>query len=468
MLGFGMHQQHLFSISDGILVTEAQKRFDGAEGWMVIYFNNEKIGYSRTETSWVKNGYDILEFSHLVFNVRGDKQTIQYQLKTNVDPNFLLKSFEFRLASDLGNSFLQGMIQGEKLNVTMYSQNNKTHSVFSLEQVPCVSNNLMPYLLNKGLSVGERYNLAFFDPFTMNISNILLDVTGKEALEHTGQPIMTYRLKESYNGIEKSIWVTETGEKMKEKTISGFTFIRGNKKMILSTQTSQEDVIKMTAIPTDKLIKNARKVKRLKLKLDNISVDSFNLDGCCQSRMGNILEILREDLATPKPFVLPYNKKELRKYIQSTPLIQSGHEKIIKQARAITDGYKLPEKAARMLLKWVYHNLQKKSYVGIPSALDVLDIRAGDCNEHAVLFTALCRSVGIPARLSVGLVYMSDAFYYHAWTEIFLENWIPVDPMFNQFPADATHVRFCTGNLGDQIRILSLVGKLSLEVIDYS
>ncbi len=45
--------------------------------------------------------------------------------------------------------------------------------------------------------------------------------------------------------------------------------------------------------------------------------------------------------------------------------------------------------------------------------------------------------------------------------------WTAVDPTFNQFPADSTHVRFVTGNLDRQSEILKLVGKLKVDVLEY-
>jgi hypothetical protein len=44
--------------------------------------------------------------------------------------------------------------------------------------------------------------------------------------------------------------------------------------------------------------------------------------------------------------------------------------------------------------------------------------------------------------------------------------WLPVDPTFNQFPADATHVRLARGGLDRQAAILPLVGKLKMTILD--
>ena len=44
--------------------------------------------------------------------------------------------------------------------------------------------------------------------------------------------------------------------------------------------------------------------------------------------------------------------------------------------------------------------------------------------------------------------------------------WLPVDPTFNQFPADATHLRLLRGGLDKQAAILPLIGRLELTVLE--
>jgi transglutaminase-like putative cysteine protease len=116
--------------------------------------------------------------------------------------------------------------------------------------------------------------------------------------------------------------------------------------------------------------------------------------------------------------------------------------------------------------------LEKKPTVSLPSAREVLRTRVGDCNEHTVLYVAMARAIGIPARIAVGLVSVGGAFYYHAWPEVYIADgaargmWLPVDPTLNEFPSDATHLRLARGGLEQQSRILPLVGRLQIEILD--
>jgi transglutaminase-like putative cysteine protease len=203
----------------------------------------------------------------------------------------------------------------------------------------------------------------------------------------------------------------------------------------------------------------------LKTRLKGVPLNGFQLDGDRQILKGDTIEIQARDHASA--YQLPYTGKEQNEYLQPNALIQSDDKKIINQAAKILAGERTAREAAKKLNDWVYTALAKKPVVSIPSALEVLNQREGDCNEHTALYTALARAAGIPARMAAGIVYMEDGFYYHAWPEVWLGEWMAVDPTFNQFPADATHIRFATGNLDTQSQILKLVGKLKVEVLEY-
>jgi len=89
----------------------------------------------------------------------------------------------------------------------------------------------------------------------------------------------------------------------------------------------------------------------------------------------------------------------------------------------------------------------------------------GDCNEHAVLTAALLRAAGVPAQIEAGLVYQNGRFYYHSWNLAYAGNWITVDAVFNQIPADVTHIRLTRGEGGVQLDLLGVMGKIKLEVL---
>jgi transglutaminase-like putative cysteine protease len=181
--------------------------------------------------------------------------------------------------------------------------------------------------------------------------------------------------------------------------------------------------------------------------------------------IGNRLAITKETLPKSSKQQLPIVDTRMASYLQPTPFLQSDHPIIVALAKNILNGETDPQRAAVKIKDWVYREIAKEPTVSIPNALQVLQTKKGDCNEHTVLFNALARAAGIPAKTIVGVVYLRGAFYYHAWSEVWLGEWISLDSVFNQFPADVTHVKFLEGEIDRQIDILQLIGNLKIEVL---
>jgi transglutaminase-like putative cysteine protease len=148
-------------------------------------------------------------------------------------------------------------------------------------------------------------------------------------------------------------------------------------------------------------------------------------------------------------------------------LIQSEDKEIITLAKKTVEGLKDPFMAAKMILGWVFENLEKKPVVSVPDAKEILKNREGDCNEHATILTALLRAAGIPGRVVVGLVYQDGRFYYHAWNEAYINKWISMDATLKQMPVDATHIKLIDGGIEKQIQIVRMIGTLGFSILDY-
>jgi hypothetical protein len=103
-----------------------------------------------------------------------------------------------------------------------------------------------------------------------------------------------------------------------------------------------------------------------------------------------------------------------------------------------------PYDQALQLYSWlkergVYHYPPEKRGAG-----EMLKTMRGDCGQFSYLFIALCRSVGIPARLVAGFKLSDeDEWGFHVWAECYLPRygWVPVDLTeknceFGQLPND--------------------------------
>jgi transglutaminase-like putative cysteine protease len=230
--------------------------------------------------------------------------------------------------------------------------------------------------------------------------------------------------------------------------------------------TEDRDILETTAIAANKVVR--RNVRLLRARLANVALAGFALNGARQRLIHDTLVVVREsDSTLVAPYTLPVGGRRLDPVnTRDEPLIQSNSRDIKTLAHRIVGDERDPRRAAELINRWVHDSLAKRVSFGVPNALRVLAARSGDCNEHTQLFVALARSAGIPARIASGLAYVDRKFYYHAWPEVLLEDWVAVDPTFGQFPADAAHLRFVIGGLAQQAELLRLIGNLKIEVLD--
>jgi hypothetical protein len=167
-----------------------------------------------------------------------------------------------------------------------------------------------------------------------------------------------------------------------------------------------------------------------------------------------------------------------RDELASTPQIDSDDPAIVELAKQVAGDVPGSYAAAVRLADHVYRRLQKVYGASHDRASEVLAAGKGDCTEHALLFVALARALGIPARGVLGLVYAQyedgvPALYWHAWAEVrSAGEWIAIDPIFGQPVADATHVALGGGARGhfltqaDAVGLLGALRVVGVEVRD--
>jgi hypothetical protein len=139
--------------------------------------------------------------------------------------------------------------------------------------------------------------------------------------------------------------------------------------------------------------------------------------------------------ATLNPAKLPLASipDDVRPFLAPTPTSQSDHRAIVERARTLVDGVNDSREAARRITMWVHDNLGKRDGTrGAATAVETLEAGFGDCTEHAALTVALLRAAGLPARNVSGVVLVPGFFSadagYHAWAEVWIGEWIALDP----------------------------------------
>jgi hypothetical protein len=164
------------------------------------------------------------------------------------------------------------------------------------------------------------------------------------------------------------------------------------------------------------------------------------------------------------------------KYLRANTLISTKDSRVIQLAEQATAGLSDPWEKASAIQHWVFQNVKKKNFETVfAPASEVARDKTGDCTEHSVLTAAMCRAVGIPSRVAIGLIYgePQQGFGFHMWNEVYVNRrWVAIDASFDESQVDAVHLKLSETSL-DGVSpleafqsVLRVLGKLKIEAVE--
>ncbi len=494
-----------------------QKPLSIGNEWAGIYMVGKKIGYSHTRTEKQKDGFRISNRSLMKMQLFGSFQKVTVISRVQTDKKYRLRQFVFKLLSPLSTFQVHGKVVGAHLRVRwrVGERNIRTRLPYRPSMLSSV---LRPYIAAQKPPPGKKLKAVLFDPQSRSYINTVITVEKYVQIRIKKKLVRALRLRQQYRGMTLLAWIDQDGKILKEQAPGGMVLLRESAQEAPKGIEEGFDLIRATRIGLVGRISSPTTRKKLRLRIEKVTFKSFPVLRLGRQSLAiatRELTVRKEEPASwPKqPFslavalqkpllpkstsqpsprstsrstksflrsptrkrrslrkkrhdmVLEYRRKEA---LKETPLIQSKHPNIRKQASKIlvTSSDRLG--AIRAISRWVHGALRKQSVVGIPSALDTLKKRVGDCNEHATLLAALARSVSIPCDIVTGVAYQRGHFYFHAWNECEASpgHWLSLDATWNQFPSDVTHIVFARGGLKKQLALLQLLGQLRIKVLN--
>ena len=451
----------------GAVASEIQDR----QEWMGIYAQGEKVGYSVSHITREADGFLVEEKASLRMNLAGMTREVKTSVDLKADSGFSLSSFRMEVTSGAVHFEMAGEMVEGGLSMEIRTAGRSQRHRIPLKEAPWLAQNLRYLLLRSPLEVGRRFQVTLLDPLTLTCQPMEVRVEARESYTMEGRSFPVYRLLYSWNGLQSRAWVTEAGETLREEGFGGFALVKESREEALSKGWAPGkgvDMMRATAVPVKTPLPSPRELSYLKIRFTQADLARFSMQDERQRVRNGEVEVRREDLSRAKTYSLPHPETpELAEALKATPLIQSADPGIRGQVQRILGGEQDAKAAAERIARWVHDELEKVPTVSVPSAVEVLRTRQGDCNEHAVLFAALARAAGIPTKVCAGLLYQDGRFYYHAWNEVYLGKWYSVDTLLGQFPVDATHVKFVEGELESQVQLIPLIGALQAEILHY-
>lgn len=411
-----------------------------------------------------------------------------------------LRSLLVAFDGDGGGFAARGAVTGDTvLRLELVSTGDSDVARVRVDRAPVVPSLLALRLAFGGeLRVGNRYTVRVFDPVRLSERELALRVAAETSLVVSDSaaydsiagvwvPVLwdtvpSFRLDADVGadaGAARRLWIDAQGQVVRAEGAAGLVSERAAFEIAYENFRNRDTAALARAsaapphgaiVPATALAAGVRaRVDQfrflLRLRARGADLAGLGLTGGGQEVRGDTIIVRSaEPAALTARYLLPARDTAFGTWLRAEPLIQANDPRIQAQARQIVGRERNAARAAERLVRWI-GALRQAPAPGVPSAVRTLESRAGDCNELTVLFVALARAAGLPARPVAGLLLRDGRFYYHAWAEVYLGDWVSVDPMLGQLVADAGRVRFATGGLARRVDLVRLIGNLTLETL---
>ena len=448
-------------------VDEEQRTFENMlnhpqEHWYNLTLMNTKIGYMHTSTEGTeyqgkqvaRNKTDIV----MNFKALGTDITIEITRVESIGPDLMPLHF-LSTSNESGLKQIEGRVVDGIAHVKTTLNGETTEA-----EIPVPPDTVSEYtgvaslLTQKGLKTGDKQTFHMFVFDLLKPVRTEVEILGEETLTYQSQEKQVYVLKQTMdmmNGITAKLWIDPDGVNYRtEVPLMGLSMIttKTDKETALEG-TEEVDVVLRTRIlpsgrlpiptakhleaevklPTGNITEVIRSTPRQKLEADYSEIGVTNPSYKLSIQVPSIVA---EECPN-----LPVQNAE-GEFLTASAYIQANHPDIQAKTEEILENEVNSWRAAEKLCRWVYASISdKKMSGGFASSLTALQSLSGDCTEHTVLFIALARAAGIPARICSGIVFAKDAFYYHFWPEVYVGRWVQMDPTLDQVIADANHIQ---------------------------
>jgi hypothetical protein len=453
------------------LTAKALKASITQERWNGIFFADQHVGYSVARSAELEDGRRLME-QRSVFKVStfGKSQQIITAGSALSSPAGTLEQFDFFMVSGDIKLSARGTIIGKQIVMEINQGGERNEVTFDVQSPPHVSLSLEAAFRQQEFAIGKSFSIPYFDPITLNQQEMVFRITDSEILENGEE---AWWLQSSFGGMVSRTLIDSSGAMLRQEGgAMGLSVVRMSPEDAQNIPMGENDVdlIALSAVPLKGRLTDPRTRTELVVEISGVDASKIMHQPPLQIIEDKQVSIKIPDISSfeDEAFAAPLNSD----FLEETLTIPVSHKEIRSKSAEIVEGSSTRIEAVRRLNTFVFDYMAKDPTIGVPNGLLALRSAKGDCNEHTALFVSLARAAQIPTRITAGLVYSERAgprksFYYHAWAEVLLQDtWVPVDPTFGQFPADATHIKVVEGDLDKQISIMGLLGNISLKLID--
>jgi len=449
-----------------------QQAEDSKTWFFATEMSGTLCGYMEiSQRSALENGKTI--FIQEAFSLR-EMSIMDRSVTTEVDIFYVIDSVSkktIRSGIDLrqGNVHIEGTTTYEEGVAKQNSPENDETRVIELpEDITCENLLFFPHLLQEFVEKGTReitYQVLNEFKGAVMEKNYAFEKFDTVLLLGESYPIIVLHETIPSLGSHSRVWIrTIDGMKIRDEMTDGShtRYLSDHRVKEMISNVNLDDVL---FYRVDHVIGDFKNLSYMKVEVEinswgeGITAESLNYKGqkfngtVVDNHIKGIFELEPARYSGEEVPGFPMDRElpdDVKEYLEPQDFIESDDEDIREKAEEITQGSIDSWEAVVRLSMWVERNIEG-ALPGGGTAKGTFEQREAECGGHSRLLTAFCRSVGIPARVSIGCMYAPDHggfFGQHAWTEIWMggAGWIPVDATIGEVDyIDAGHIRLGEG-----------------------
>jgi hypothetical protein len=467
-----------------------------SESWDAIYLAGSKVGHIHTFVEPVKDkGRSLLRVRFdmmMSFKRLEDRITLRQQYGTIETPEGEVLRLDTRMVASDREIRIHGDVVGGTMNLTLDGTGQRQQ-----QAVPWGPDVRGPYAVEQSMSrqpmkPGEVRTLKMFVPDVNKICDV--KVTAREPEEVQlggGVKRMLLRVDQTstidgkpHPEFDQTMWVDSGGQVLKAKSdvLGGLVWFRTTREGALAPDVAGQsfDQILHSVIKVAHKVPRPEETRHVRYRValnDGDPAELIPADRRQSLAPGSKKGEATLTVKTAGPSDGQAGEDQVdAAYTRPNAMVTSADDRVVELARRAVGTAADPWEKAKRITHWVHKNLKDKNFAtGFASASEVARNLTGDCTEHGVLVAAMCRAVGVPSRVVVGLVYADNlgGFGYHLWNEVYVNRrWVAVDATFDQDSVDAVHIKLSDASLDGVapfetfLPIVRVLGKMSLEPVE--
>ncbi len=457
----------------------AIKRALGQRHWYGVYMFGNKCGYALMECQPAKVGQGDAIVVDLKMRLKlvtlGQKQDVRIFQKRTYLRSGALHEVTCTMRTDTAEATATAAVHPDKAVVTMQMGGLTSPP----KELPRPRESLADWAAAERLATsdakpGDKAVISVLEPLLLKEFQGTITLKERKEIILNGVPtrvaVMDVRVPEM--GMDGDTIVDERGVALEQKVGEGLVLRLENEKQAKDVQYSA-DLVRVGCVKLDPPPRNLAALRKMRFEITGVQDQALLISDRRQRWAegeggSRVVEVTAEHLPPERLAKLPVDRAKFAEDLAPTIFVQCDAPAIKTLAAELVGGERDAYAAARKLNAWVYRNIRKVGTAALSNAAEVLKTREGDCTEHTVLFVALARAAGLPAREVAGVtaIERGDGLYYHAWPEVWVGDWIAMDPTLNQDLADPTHIKFAQGGAENLYRIIAIFGRLKAKIVN--